>query len=174
MSSSRGNYNRRPTDAEALKKEALADGLFPLMSNDESLSVGLALRKYKYQPFVEKRHEQLKGTFAVAPMWLKNVKRVSGLLWLYYVVELVAALVEREVHRQMGRQEIESLALYPEGRPSEAPSSNLVFTILEGHRRHRLLDQDGRELRRFHDTLPDAAQQLLKLLGVDRAPYGIN
>jgi hypothetical protein len=34
------------------------------------------LDSYKYQPFVEKRHEQLKNVFAVTSMWL------------YYVVEL--------------------------------------------------------------------------------------
>ena len=68
---------------------------------DETLDLAEALGKYKYQPFVEKRHEQLKSVFGVAPMWLKNVGRVASLLWLYYVVELAGALVEREVRRQM-------------------------------------------------------------------------
>src|SRR5262249_30368430 len=61
-------------DGPALAREARCDGLFPLMSNDEGLSLEEALGKYKYQPFVEKRHEQLKSVFAVAPMWLKSVK----------------------------------------------------------------------------------------------------
>ena len=61
----------------------MCDGLFPLMTNDEGLTLKEALGKYKYQPFVEKRHEQLKTVFGVAPVWLKNVERVSSLLWLY-------------------------------------------------------------------------------------------
>jgi transposase len=161
-------------DAEALKEEALTDGVFPLMSNDESLSVQEALLKYKYQPFVEKRHEQLKGGFGVAPMWLKNVKRVEALLWLYHAVELVQALVEREVRKRMEAGGVGSLALYPEGRPCDAPTSNLVFTILEGHRRHRRLDETGQELRRFHDQLPEVAREVLELLGVSLAPYGLD
>jgi hypothetical protein len=38
--------------------------------------------------------------------------------------------------------------LYPEGRPSEAPTAAVVLAQLEGHRRHRLLDEQGLELRR--------------------------
>jgi transposase len=161
-------------DAEALRREALCDGLFPLMTNDTSLSVSEALLKYKYQPFVEKRHEQLKRVFGVAPVWLKNVGRVESLLWLYYVVELVQALLEREVRRQMAVNGLQSLALYPERRASEMPTAELVLSTLEGHRRHRLLDEQGQELRRFHDPLADAAQELLDVVGIDRTPYGLS
>jgi transposase len=161
-------------DGEALARAGRCDGLFALMTNDSELSVQEALRKYKYQPFVEKRHEQLKSVFGVAPVWLKNPGRVESLLWLYYVVELVQALLEREVRRQMQEQNVESLALYPEGRHSEVPTAELVINALEGHRRHRLLDEHGRELRRFHDDLSDAAQEVLELLGVDCSPYGFS
>jgi transposase len=160
-------------EAEALRREGRCDGLFPLLTNDEALSLEEALGKYKYQPFVEKRHEQLKSVFAVAPMWLKNVGRVASLLWLYYVVEMVAALVEREVRRGMDEEGLASLALYPEGRPSSAPTAGLVLSVLEGHRRHRLLDEQGQVLRRFDDALPDAAHEVLRLLGIDRADYGL-
>jgi len=160
-------------DGAALVREARCDGLFPLLTNDETLTLADALGKYKYQPFVEKRHEQLKSVFGVAPVWLKNVGRIESLLWLYYVVELTQALLEREVRRRMAGQAVASLALYPEGRASEAPTAALVIAALEGHRRHRLLDEHGTELRCFHDDLPVAARELLELLGVDRAPYGL-
>jgi transposase len=164
---------RLEEDAEALGREGRCDGLFPLLTNDKTLSLEEALGKYKYQPFVEKRHEQLKSVFAVAPMWLKNVGRVASLLWLYYVVELVGALVERELGRGMEEARLESLALYPEGRASSAPTAGLVLGVLEGCRRHRLLDEQGQELRCFHDSLPEAAQEALRLLGIDRAAYGL-
>src|ERR1019366_8769923 len=164
---------RLEEDGQALKREALCDGLFPLMTNDKSLSLAEALGKYKYQPFVEKRHEQLKTVFGVAPVWLKNVERVSSLLWLYYVVELVQALVERETRRRMEQEGITSLALYPERRASSAPTAELVLGVLEGHRRHRLVDEDDVELRRFHDDLSEAAQETLRLLDVNRVAYGL-
>jgi transposase len=158
----------------ALTREALCDGLFPLLTNDEALDLAEALGKYKYQPFVEKRHEQLKSVFGVAPVWLKNVGRIESLLWLYYVVELTQALLEREVRRRMQERGLKSLALYPEGRPSEGPTAALALAALEGQRRHRLLDGSGAELRRFHDELSPAAEELLELLGVDRTPYGLD
>jgi transposase len=160
-------------DAEALAREARCDGLFPLLSNDETLSLEGALGKYKYQPFVEKRHEQLKSVFGVTPVWLKNGGRVASLLWLYYVVELLQALLEREVRRQMAQHGVASLALYPERRASEWPTAALVFNALEGLRRHRLLDEQGQELRRFHDELSAPGQELLELLGVERTPYSM-
>ena len=110
----------------------------------------------------------------MAPVWLKNPGRVASLLWLYYVVELVQALLEREVRRQMEKAEVPCLLLYPEKRASAAPTAELVLNALAGHRRHRLLDEQGQELRRFHDELPAAAQEVLRLLGVDTAPYGLS
>jgi hypothetical protein len=110
----------------------------------------------------------------VAPVWLKNVGRVASLLWLYYVVELVQALLEREVRRQMAAAAVTDLALYPERRASEAPTAELVINALEGHRRHRLLDGQSQELRRFHDELPQAAREVLRLLGIDGMPYGLD
>jgi transposase len=165
---------RAEEDGEALARQGRCDGLFPLMSNDEGLSLEEALAKYKYQPFVEKRHEQLKSVFGVAPVWLKSVAGVESLLWLYYVVELVQGLLEREVRRRMAQCGEASLALYPEGRASAAPTAGLVLGVLEGHRRHRLLDEQGQELRRFHDQVSAAAQDVLRLLEVDPTAYGLD
>ncbi len=161
-------------DGAAVVRAARRDGLFPLMTNDDALTVAGALEQYKYQPFVEKRHEQLKSVFGVAPVWLKKVERIESLLWLHFVVELVGALVEREVRRQMTRRGVKRLGLYPDGGPTDAPTAAVVVHALEGHRRHRLLDGHGTELRRFHDPLPAAAQEALDLLGVDQTPYGLN
>jgi transposase len=158
---------------EALKRAARTDGLFALMTNDASLSVKEALAKYKYQPYAEKRHEQLKSVFDVRPVWLKNVKRVEALLWLYHMVELVQALLERQLRRRMAQAEIASLPLFPEGRHSSKPTCELVFNTLQGLRRHRLLDPRGVEIYRFHDPLSDVARSVLRLLGIDCSAFGL-
>jgi hypothetical protein len=98
---------------------------------------------------------------------------VASLLWLYFVVELVQALVEREVRQQMRSRGLRRLNLYPEGRGSAAPTAELVFSVLEGHRRHRLLGASGESLRTFYDELPEVAAQVLELLGVEGAAYGL-
>src|SRR5207302_1988473 len=81
----RRTYKIRVEDnEEALRQAERCDGLFPLMSNDKTLSLAEALKKYKYQPYAEKRHEQLKSVFGVRPVWLKNPRRVESLLGLYH------------------------------------------------------------------------------------------
>ena len=39
-------------------------------------------------------------------------------------------------------------------------AAEVVFTILEGQRRHRLLDAQGQEVRCFQDALPKAARKV--------------
>jgi transposase len=158
----------------ALQRAARCDGLFALMTNDMSLSLKETLQKYKYQPYAEKRHQQLKSVFEVRPVWLKNAKRVESLLWLYHIVELVQALLEREVRKQMEQAQIESLPLWPEKRHCAAPTSELVLKALQGHRRHRLIDQQGLELYRFHDSVTDVAQTVLELLRIDGSAFGLS
>ncbi len=158
----------------ALLRAARCDGLFALMSNDTSLSVQEGLEKYKYQPYAEKRHEQLKSVFGVRPVWLKNGKRVESLLWLYHLVDLVQSLLEREVRQQMEQAETNSLPLYPEKRASEKPTSELVLKVLQGHRQHRLLDQQGQEIYRFHDPVSDVARTVLDFLCIDVSAYGLS
>jgi transposase len=157
----------------ALTAAAKGDGLFPLVTNDKAMSLAEALAKYKYQPFVEKRHEQLKTVFEVAPVWLKNPKRVAALLWLYYVVELVQALVERELRQQMRAAGVAELPLYPEGRGCASPTTELVFRSLARIRRHRLLNAKGEVVRTFHDAVSEVGVEVLGFLGVDRGVYGL-
>jgi transposase len=158
---------------EGLRRAEGCDGLFPLMTNDKKLSVAEALAAYKYQPYAEKRHEQLKSVFGVRPMWLKKARRVESLLWLYHLVEVVQALLEREVRRHMKQGGINSLALYPEQRASKAPTAELLLGMLQGHRRYQLLGEQGQPVQTFHDPLPAPARQVLGFLGVNPSAYGL-
>jgi transposase len=142
-----------------------------LISNDGALCLKDALAKYKYQPFLEKRFEQLKTVFEVMPMWLKKPERIAGLLFIHYVVLLVQALLEREVRQKMAQQQIATLPLYPEQRPTSKPTTELVLAAFEGLRRHRLCSSEGEILHAFHDPLSPVARQLLLLLGVSSSSY---
>ena len=163
-------FEENPAAIAAAEK---CDGLFCLTSNDENLTLKDFLAHYKYQPFLEKRFEQLKTVFEVTPLWLKEPERIAGLLFVYYIVLLVESLIEREVRQRMKSQKLTSLPLYPEGRPSKAPTTELVLAAFERHRRHRLIDADGQLMRTFHDPLPEGAQQLLALLEIEPTSFGL-
>jgi transposase len=160
-------------DAATLAAAAGGDGLFPLITNSATFTLREALDKYKYQPFLEKRHEQLKSVLEVAPVFLKKPERVASLLLLYFLALLLYALIERELRQQMMAQGLKSLPLYPEGRPAARPTADLALASFLGWRQHRLLNDAGVLLRTFQDPLPQVATDVLRLLGVDPAPYQI-
>jgi len=160
-------------NADAIKADAICDGIFGMVTNKEDVSPKQVLDIYKYQPFLEKRHEQLKSVLSVAPVFLKKPERVAALLVVYYLAVLVFALIERELRRQMKTMGIPSLPLYPEGRPAKAPTTALILQTMEGHRRSTLVDQKGNTVQVFHDPLEPVAVELLNLLGVDLASYGV-
>lgn len=160
-------------DADAILRDARCDGIFPLITNLDDADPRRLLEIYKYQPFLEKRNEQLKSVLDVAPVNLKTPERVAALLFLYFLSLLIFALIERELRRSMRQQSIASLPLYPEKRYCAAPTTEVILDAFAGHRRHRLLDANRRELKVFYDELPPVAKQVLQLLRVDAAPYGL-
>ncbi len=105
-----------------MTEEAQCDGIFPLITNERSLSELELLLAYKQQPAIERRFEQMKTDFVVAPVYLKETSRIQALLCVYFFVLLVEALLERELRRAMAAKGIESLPLYPE--ESCLPSSD--------------------------------------------------
>ena len=101
--------------------------MFPLVSNEPTMTDDELLLAYKHQPAIERRFEQLKTDFVVAPVYLKEASRIQALLCVYFVALLVESLLERELRRAMEREGIEGLPLYPEGRrlpPADGPQGD--------------------------------------------------
>jgi transposase len=156
---------------EALQYDSRLDGLFPLIFNDKKLELSDALLAYKRQPFLEKRHEQMKTAFEVMPVNLKTPRRIEALLFVYFLALLVESLIEREMRLAMKAAEIESIPLYPESRPCKAPTANRIFEVFSDVRRHRLLGPNGEVHKCFHDKLTDIQSTLLQLLGLAPESY---
>ena len=103
---------RRLTEAER------DDGVFPLLTNDRTFDAEQVLRAYKRQPLIEKRFSQFKTDFAVAPVYLKNVARIQGLLAVYFLVLLVQTLLERELRRAMAQATSRRCRSIPRAAPA--------------------------------------------------------
>ena len=167
-------YRVIPSQNEAAIKEAeKCDGIFPLITNDKELTHESALGKYKYQPFSEKRHHELKSVFGLIPLELEKPERIECLLWLYHVVEQIQALIERTVREQMKEQQVKSLPVYPESRHCMHPTTRVIRDSLGGHARFRMLAGDGTLLQEFHTPVSDAMKCIIDFLGVDPAVYGL-
>jgi transposase len=155
-------------DMERLTEEATCDGIFPLITNERALSELQLLLAYKQQPAIERRFEQMKTDFVVAPVYLKEASRIQALLCVYFFVLLVEALLERELRRAMAEKQIEGLPLYPEGRACRRPTARKVIDLFEDVQHHTLVS--GKEPPvEFTTELTRLQRRILRLLGMANA-----
>jgi transposase len=155
---------------ENIEFDAKSDGMYPLITNCEDLSLGDILAKYKFQPRLEKRHEQFKTVYGVMPMLLKNVTRIEGLLFVYFLALLIEALIEREVRRTMALRGLKTIPIYPEMRECAAPTSSRILRIFEPVQLHRLRSEE-KLVQVFRTELTDLQKDVLGLAGVSAEGY---
>jgi transposase len=169
-------------DRAAISQTEREDGTFPLLTNDRSFDGEQVLRAYKRQPLIEKRFSQFKTDFAVAPVYLKSVTRIQGLLAVYFLVLLVQTLLEREVRRAMAKAEVLSLPLYPEGRPCTRPTTHRIVELFETVQRHLVMhivdgeatsdDCDLKAPQSMVTALTPLQCKIIRLLGLAPDKYG--
>jgi transposase len=158
------------TDAAIIARSAAMDGIFPLTTNTKEKPVDV-FKIYKYQPRIEKRHALLKSTLEVAPIWLKKNTRIEALMFLEFLGQMVAALIERELRQTMVEHNVDLLCSLPEGRASKTPTIDQVLRLFENQNKHALYDGD-RLIKQFADPLTPVQSQILQLLSIPTAAYG--
>ena len=169
-------------DRAAISQAEREDGIFPLLTNDRSFDAEQVLRAYKRQPLIEKRFSQFKTDFEVAPVYLKSVTRIQGLLAVYFLVLLVQTLLERELRRAMAKAEVPSLPLYPEDRPCTRPTTHRIVEVFEMVQRHAVVHiVDGEATSDNCDLeaaqcmvteLTPLQRKIIRLLGLAPDTYG--
>ncbi len=155
-----------------IQHDAEIDGMFPLVTNipQEQLSMKQILLKYKFQPYIEKRHQQFKSVFKAAPVFLKIPHRIEALMFVYFIVLLLNALIERELRLSMQKQKIRTLPLYPEMRKCRYPTTTRIIGLFSNHRRHILYNERG-QVKCFHDDLSEIQEKVLMLLDISNSHY---
>ena len=155
-----------------IQDDAATDGMFPLITNIEAgdLSMSEVLEKYKFQPYIEKRHQQFKSVFEAAPVFLKLPHRIEALMFVYFIVLTLNALIERELRLAMTKEGIGSLPLYPENRRCKYPTTTRIIDLFSNLRRHILFD-GGKEIKCFYDPISELQEQVLDLFNVSKDNY---
>jgi transposase len=152
-------------DAGSLERWQHLEGVYVLKTSlpEQSHPLVEVLRTYKGQSRVERRFHHLKGPLAVAPMFLKNPGRIAGLLCVLVWALMVLALMERQVRRELKGAPL--YGLYPEGRPSPAPTGPSLVQALSGLS-IVIVHQGGTVGRRL--AQPDPTQRrVINLLGIN-------
>lgn len=154
---------------EAIARSRAIDGIFPLTTNTDLTALDV-LKKYKYQPTLEKRHSLFKSTLEVAPVFLKNNTRIEALMLVYFIAQLLAALIERSVRNAMKEQAIISIDILPEERPSKTPSATQILLSFKNLSRHTLIS-NKMPVKVFLDTLSPIQTKILELLKLPKTIF---
>jgi transposase len=155
--------------ADRIQQDARYDGIFPLISNRHEPARQI-LEYYKFQPHLEKRHEQLKSVYNVAPVFLKNPQRIEALLLLYFLGMLVCALIERTVRKEMEKRQISSIPIYPEGRPCKAPTADKLMDLFADVRLQHIYKK-SKVIQTVPDNLTQTQRLVLGLIGLKPEVY---
>ena len=158
-------------DEEAVSNEKKTDGVFPLITNLDTKThpAKKVLEIYKFQPFLEKRHSQLKTYQEIAPVYLKNGDRVVAFLHIHVMALMVAALIERKLRLAMRQKKISSLPIYPENRPCKSPTIFDIVRLFRNVERYEVTA--GEDTIIFPAELTRTQKDVLKLLEVPVTAY---
>ncbi len=161
---------RWETDPARIDYDEKSDGMYPLLSNDRSLTARQVLEAHKRQPNIEKRFQQTKTVHEIAPVFLKNEGRIEALFFLYFIALLVQALIERQLRKAMKREQFEELSLYPEARRCRRPTFLQILRLFSMPERHAIL-KNGELVQAFPPQLTDLQSQVLGLLALPESAY---
>jgi transposase len=154
---------------DGINRSKVMDGIFPLITNTQ-LSALDVLKKYKYQPYVEKRHSLFKSLLEAAPIWLKRNDRIEALMFVEFLAQMTAALIEREIRQNMIANKIPCIPSLPENRNSKTPTMAQIIRLFENRTVHRLYN--GRLLvKSFCNPLTPIQKQVLDLAGLSPKSY---
>jgi transposase len=154
---------------EQIRYDAKCDGLFPLITNTKE-PAQYVLESYKYQPYLEKRHQQLKSVYDVAPVFLKHPERIEGLLFIYFLGMLITALIERGVRQSMQKAELPSIPIYPEKRLCKKPTADKILDLFRDIRLQTVVSSN-KILEVVADEFNEVQNQILKLLDIRPEEY---
>ncbi|MCG8476193.1 MAG: IS1634 family transposase [Cytophagales bacterium] len=154
---------------EAVLKAGLMDGTFPLITNS-SIVAAEVLKKYKNQPYLEKRMYTAKSILKVAPVFLKTPKRIEAMLFLYFIALMVVGLIERNIRMNMKQANIEKLPILPSKMKTGTPTwnnlsnffRNVHLSIISRHKTILSSSVNG---------VTDLHGQVLQLLGIPERVY---
>ncbi len=153
-------------DVEALKTAERLDGYYTLLTNvpRQEADIHAIFRDYKAQSAAERRFADWKGPLKVRPMFIKNNKRIVGLVLVLAFALLIFSLIERETRHQLKDRNESMRGLLPVNRPVRATGRNVLralssLTMVGIRTGGRLVWRASR---------PNSVQaELLGLLGVD-------
>jgi len=156
-------------DDEAIRRTARSDGLFPLVDHTD-LDAPEVLLTYKNQPYLEKRFSTKKSVLDVAPVFLKQPRRIEAIMFLYFIALMIVSLIERRIRQQMHAKNIIQLPILPSKLKTKTPTWNNIRTFFSTVHLANVV-QGNKILNRTVKGLTELHCLVLQLLKVPRLAY---
>lgn len=91
-------------------------------------------------------------------------------MFIEYLAQMTAALIERELRTEMVKNKVDLLASLPEGRTTKTPTFEQIHRLFHDRIRHELYDKQ-KLVQAFNEPLSNVQSQVLSLLGVATESY---
>jgi transposase len=153
----------------ALAEELRTDGIFPLITNTQ-LEASEVLRKYKNQPFLEKRMYTKKSILEVAPVFIKKEHRIEAMLFLYFLALMIVSLIERKIRMNMAAEEIDKLPILPQGMNTKKPTWNNIRYFYRNVHFSQII-RDGACIQSMVQGIGAMHEKINRLLEIPEAVY---
>jgi len=154
---------------KAIEEASKRDGIFPLTTNTKLNGLEV-LRTYKEQPYLEKRHQNLKSVLNVAPVFLENENRIEAMVFLYFVSLMVISLIERSVRSGMESNKIKQLPILPQRMKTKVPTwNNIRYFFSSVHQ--ATINVDGYETQSKTKGLTDLHKSVMDLAGISENKF---
>ncbi len=156
--------SRTETNPAFLDSERFRRSTFILVANDPRRSARELLTAYKTQQVVEQDNALVKGPLGIAPLFLKDTKKIDAYVYVVYL-----ALLLWQCMQAVMRQNQVKLGItlpYPHGALQPAPTTKRLKEIVGPIQVAVFRNRDG-TLRRRRSELTLVQRQALLLVGMD-------
>src|SRR5206468_12490744 len=106
----------------------------------------------------------------VAPVFLKKNDRIEALMFVYFLAQIISALIERQIRLAMVECGKKTIQVLPEERPSKHPTTEQILHLFQ-HKARRLLYSGKNHLQTFSEPLTAIQGEILDLLKISHAVY---
>lgn len=116
---------------DTIDTETAADGWYALLTNQPAnIDTTEVFLRYKDQPIVERRYGEFKGPLAVAPIFLRDNRRITALITIICLALLIFCLIEREVRANLA-PDTDMIGFYINDRRARKPTGRLILQALD-------------------------------------------
>lgn len=145
---------------EELAKLEKLDGIYTLKTNLDGRTHGVdrVFSIYKQQGRIEHRIKAVKGPLHVAPIHLKDPKRIAAMFFVVVQALKVYSIVEWETRKAIAERG-EPIPVLPEGRKTMNPSGETILRVFDRSVSILVYETDGKTIRKL--TAPDETQRMI-------------